>query len=182
MKAEQLFTQLLGIPTPNFLQSKYKFKDINFTDYIVIKLSFSRSPTNVCFYFGDENIVKTKTNHTFDNLNGFKKETLGRHIPNLWQTEVLILNQYNKVANDTKVYMYYGIVKAVFEIKRSDKSYQCWYDKDGKVLEGERHNQPWFEGTGFDSEVLKYAQDISLNIPALLMRVDLYKGAKGGVS
>lgn len=72
--------------------------------------------------------------------------------------------------------MYYGVVGTVLEVKRSDKAYRCWYDKDGKVLESERRNQPWFEGTGFNSEVLEYAKNISLNIPAPFMRIDFYKG------
>lgn len=176
-KIDQQFAQSLDIPTPKLLQSECKFQDINFTNSTVIKPSFGCSSKNVFLYFNHENIVEIRTNHTFDSLDSFKKEILGRNLQNLWQTEALILNQDNKAAHDIKVYMYYGVVGTVLEIKRSDKAYQCWYDKDGKVLEGERRNQPWFEGTGFDDKVLEYAKKISLNIPAPFMRIDFYKGA-----
>lgn len=176
-KIDQQFAQSLGIPTPKLLQSECKFEDINFTDSIVIKPSFGCSSTNVFVHFSHEKIVEVKTNHTFNSLDDFKKEILGRDIQGLWQTEALILNNENKAAHDIKVYMYYGVVGAVLEVQRADKAYQCWYDKDGKVLESERRNQPWFEGTGFDSEVLEYAKRISLNVPAPFMRMDFYKGA-----
>lgn len=176
-KTDQQFAQSLNIPTPELLQSECKFEDINFTNSIVIKPSFGSSSENIFLYSSHENIVEIKINHTFDSLDDFKKEILGRNIQSLWQTEALILNQNNKAAHDIKVYMYYGVVGTVLEIKRSDKAYQCWYDKDGKVLENERRNQPWFEGTGFDDTVLEYAKKISLNIPAPFMRMDFYKGA-----
>lgn len=175
-KIDQQFAQSLNIPTPKMMQSECKFKDINFTNSTVIKPSFSCSSKNVFLYFSDKNIVEIKTNHTFDSLEDFKKEILGRNIQSLWQTEALILNEDNKAAHDIKVYMYYGIVGTVLEVKRSDKAYQCWYDKDGNVLESERRSQPWFEGTGFEDKVLKYAKEISLNIPTPFMRIDFYKG------
>lgn len=175
-KIDQQFAQSLNIPTPKMMQSECKFEDINFTNSTVIKPSFGCSSKNVFLYFSDKNIVEIKTNHTFDSLEDFKKEILGRDIQSLWQTEALILNEDNKAAHDIKVYMYYGIVGTVLEVKRSDKAYQCWYDKDGNVLENERRSQPWFEGTGFDDKVLKYAKEISLNIPAPFMRIDFYKG------
>lgn len=178
-KTDQQFAQSLGIPTPKLLQSECKFEDINFTDSMVIKPSFGCSSTNVFFYFSDKNIVEIKKNHTFDSLDDFKKEISARDTQNLWQTETLILNSDNKAAHDIKIYMYYGVVGTVLEVKRSDKAYRCWYDKDGNMLEGERRNQPWFEGTGFDDKVLEYAKEISLNIPAPFMRVDFYKGADG---
>lgn len=178
-KTDQQFAQSLDIPTPELLQSECRFEDINFADSIVIKPSFGCSSKNVFFYFNHEKIVEVKTNHTFNSLDDFKKEILSRDIQGLWQTEKLILNGDNKAAHDIKVYMYYGVVGTVLEVKRSDKAYRCWYDKDGKVLESERRNQPWFEGTGFNSEVLEYAKNISLNIPAPFMRIDFYKGADG---
>lgn len=176
-KIDQQFAQSLDIPTPELLQSECKFEDINFTESIVIKPSFGSSSENVFFYYSDNSILEIKTNYTFNNLDDFKKEILGRDIQSLWQTEALILNQDNRAAHDIKVYMYYGVVGTVLEVKRTDKAYQCWYDKDGSILESEHGNQPWFEGTGFDPQVLEYAKKISLNITAPFMRIDFYKGA-----
>lgn len=176
-ETDQKFAQSLDVPTPELLQSECNFEDINYSDFIVIKPSFGCSSTNVFLYFNHEKIIELKTNHTFNCLDSFKKEILGKDLKNLWQTEKLILNSDGKAAHDTKVYMYYGVVGAVLEIKRSDKAYQCWYDEDGNVLESERRNQPWFEGTGFEPQVLEYARKISLSIPAPFMRIDFYKGA-----
>lgn len=178
-KVDQQFAQSLDIPTPELLQSECKFEDINYSNFIVIKPSFGYSSNNVFLYFNDEKIIELKTNHFFNSLDNFKKEILDRNIKDLWQAEALILNNDNQAAHDIKVYMYYGVVGAVLEIKRLDQAYQCWYDKDGNTLESERGNQPWFEGTGFEMQVLEYAVKISLNIPAPFMRIDFYKGADG---
>lgn len=175
-KTDQEFAKSLDIPTVELLQSECKFDDIEFSDYIVIKPSFGSSSRNVFFYFNSKNIVEIKKNHTFDSLVNLKEEILSRSLQDLWQTETLILNKENQAAHDIKVYMYYGVVGAVLEVNRSDKAYQCWYDKDGNVLEDERRNQPWFEGTGFDNKVLEYAKKVSLSIPAPFMRIDFYKG------
>lgn len=178
-KTDQQFAQSLDIPTPKLLQSECKFENIEFTESTVIKPSFDSSSRNVFFYFNNENIVEIKTNHIFTSLEEFKTEITRRKIQGLWQTETLILNKDNEAAHDIKVYMYYGVVGAVLEIKRLDQAYQCWYDKDGSILESEHGNQPWFEGTGFEPQVLEYAAKISLNIPAPFMRIDFYKGADG---
>lgn len=178
-KTDQEFAQSLDIPTPKLLQSECKFENIEFTESTVIKPSFDSSSRNVFFYFNNENIVEIKTNHTFENLEKFKTEITRREIQGLWQTEMLILNKDNEAAHDIKVYAYYGEIGAVLEIKRTDKAYQCWYNKKGEILESERRSQPWFEGTGFESQVLEYAAKISLSIPAPFMRIDFYKGAEG---
>ena len=178
-KTDQEFAQSLNIPTPKLFQSECKFENIEFTDSIVIKPSFDSSSRNVFFYFNNENIVEIKTNHTFESLEDFQAEIALRKTKDLWQTETLILNDNRKAAHDIKVYAYYGEIGAVLEIKRTDKAYQCWYNKKGEILESEHRNQPWFEGTGFEAQVLEYAAKISLNTPAPFMRIDFYKGADG---
>ena len=178
-KVDQQFAQSLDIPTPKLLQSECKFKNIEFIESTVIKPSFDSSSRNVFFYFNNENIEEIKTNHTFESLKAFKAEIAHRNIQGLWQTETLILNTDGKAAHDIKVYAYYGEIGAVLEIKRDDKAYQCWYNEKGDILESERRSQPWFEGTGFESQVIEYAKEISLNIPAPFMRIDFYKGADG---
>ncbi|MDE0490140.1 ATP-grasp fold amidoligase family protein [Psychrobacter sp. A3] len=178
-KIDQEFAKSLDIPTVELLQSECKFDDIEFSDYIVIKPSFGSSSRNVFLYFNSESIVEVKTNQTFTSLEAFKAEIARRQIQGLWQTETLILNNNGKAAHDIKVYAYYGKIGAVLEIKRTDKAYQCWYNAEGEILESERRSQPWFEGTGFESQVIEYAKKISLNIPAPFMRIDFYKGANG---
>lgn len=178
-KTDQQFAQSLDIPTPELFQSECKFEDINFADSIVIKPSFGCSSKNVFLYFNDEKIIELKKNHIFNSLDNFKKEILDRNIRDLWQAEALILNNDNEAAHDIKVYAYYGEVGAILEIKRVDKAYQCWYNEKGEILESERRSQPWFEGTGFESQVIEYAKKISLKIPAPFMRIDFYKGADG---
>ena len=178
-KTDQEFAQSLGIPTPKLIQSECEFDDIEFTESIVIKPSFDSSSRNVFLYFNSESIVEVKTNQTFTSLEAFKAEIARRQIQGLWQTETLILNNNGKAAHDIKVYAYYGKIGAVLEIKRADKAYQCWYNAEGEILESERRSQPWFEGTGFESQVIEYAKKISLNIPAPFMRIDFYKGANG---
>ena len=175
-KTDQEFAQSLDIPTPQLIQSECKFENIEF---IVIKPSFDSSSRNVFFYFNSENIVEVKTNDAFTSLEAFKAEIARRKIQGSWQTETLILNSDGKAAHDIKVYAYYGEVGAVLEIKRADKAYQCWYNEKGEILESERRSQPWFEGTGFESQVIEYAKKISLNIPAPFMRIDFYKGVDG---
>lgn len=178
-KTDQEFAQSLNIPTPQLIQSECKFENIEFTESTVIKPSFDSSSRNVFFYFNNENIVEIKTNHTFHSLEEFKAEIARRKIQGSWQTETLILNEDGEAAHDIKVYAYYGEVGAVLEIKRADKAYQCWYSAEGEILESERRSQPWFEGTGFESQVIEYAKKISLNIPAPFMRIDFYKGTDG---
>ncbi|SJN42975.1 ATP-grasp fold amidoligase family protein [Psychrobacter sp. JB385] len=178
-KTDQEFAQSLDIPTPQLIQSECKFENIEFTESIVIKPSFDSSSRNVFFYFNSENIVEVKTNDTFTSLEAFKAEIARRKIQGSWQTETLILNRDGKAAHDIKVYAYYGEIGAVLEIKRADKAYQCWYNEKGDILESERRSQPWFEGTGFESQVIEYAKKISLNIPAPFMRIDFYKGVDG---
>lgn len=175
-KTDQEFAQSLNIPTPQLIQSECEFESIEFTESTVIKPSFDSSSRNVFYYFNSENIVEIKTNHTFESLEEFKAEIARRKIQGLWQTETLILNNDRKAAHDIKVYAYYGEIGAVLEIKRADKAYQCWYNEKGEILESERRSQPWFEGTGFESQVIEYAKKISLNIPAPFMRIDFYKG------
>lgn len=178
-KTDQEFAQSLNIPTPQLIQSECEFELIEFTESTVIKPSFDSSSRNVFYYFNSENIVEIKTNHTFESLETFKAEIASRKIQGLWQTETLILNNDGKAAHDIKVYAYYGKIGAVLEIKRDDKAYQCWYNEKGEILESERRSQPWFEGTGFESQVIEYAKEISLNIPAPFMRIDFYKGIDG---
>lgn len=178
-KTDQEFAQSLDIPTPKLIQSECKFENIEFAESIVIKPSLDSSSRNVFFYFNSENIVEVKTNHTFTSLEAFKAEIACRKIQGSWQTETLILNRDGKAAHDIKVYAYYGEIGAVLEIKRADKAYQCWYNEKGEILESERRSQPWFEGTGFESQVIEYAKKISLNIPAPFMRIDFYKGMDG---
>lgn len=157
-KTDQEFAQSLDIPTPQLIQSECKFENIEFTESIVIKPSFDSSSRNVFFYFNSENIVEVKTNDTFTSLEAFKAEIARRKIQGSWQTETLILNRDGKAAHDIKVYAYYGEIGAVLEIKRADKAYQCWYNEKGDILESERRSQPWFEGTGFESQVIEYAK------------------------
>lgn len=178
-KTDQEFARSLDVPTPQLIQSECEFENIEFTESTVIKPSFDSSSTNVFYYFNSENIVEVKTNHAFTSLKEFKTEIARRRIQGLWQTETLILNRDRKAAHDIKVYAYYGEVGAVLEIKRADKAYQCWYNEKGEILESERRSQPWFEGTGFESQVIEYAKKISLNIPSPFMRIDFYKGADG---
>lgn len=178
-KTDQEFAQSLNIPTPKLIQSECAFENIEFTESIVIKPSFDSSSRNVFFYFNSENIVEIKTNRTFESLEAFKAEIARRQIQGSWQTETLVSNEDGKAAHDIKVYAYYGEVGAVLEVKRADKAYQCWYNAEGEILESERRSQPWFEGTGFESQVLEYAAKISLSIPAPFMRIDFYKGADG---
>lgn len=178
-KTDQEFAQSLDIPTPQLIQSECKFENIEFTESIVIKPSFDSSSRNVFLYFNSENIVEVKTNYTFTSLEAFKAEIASRKIKGSWQTETLILNSDGKAAHDIKVYAYYGDIGAVLEIKRADKAYQFWYNEKGEILESEHRSQPWFEGTGFESQVIEYAKKISLNIPAPFMRIDFYKGADG---
>ncbi|MGP5546795.1 ATP-grasp fold amidoligase family protein [Psychrobacter alimentarius] len=178
-KIDQEFVQSLGIPTPQLIQSECEFESIEFTESTVIKPSFDSSSRNVFYYFNSKNIVEVKTNYIFESLKEFKVEIARRKIQGTWQIETLILNNEGKAAHDIKVYAYYGEIGAVLEIKREDKAYQCWYNEKGEILESERLRQPWFEGTGFESQVIEYAKKISLNIPAPFMRIDFYKGADG---
>lgn len=178
-KVDQEFAKSLEIPTPDLLQYECVFADINFTDHIVIKPSFGSSSNNVFLYFNHEKIKEVKTNYIFKSVSEFKQEVENRNIQNTWQTERLILKNENEAAHDIKVYSYYGEIGAILEIERTDKAYQCWYNKKGEVLESERRQQPWFEGTGFDDQVLEYAKKLSLHIPAPFMRIDFYKGVDG---
>lgn len=178
-KTDQEFAQLLDIPTPQLIQSECEFDNIEFTESIVIKPSFDSSSRNVFLYFNSEKIVEVKTNDIFESLEKFKAEIARRKIQGSWQTETLILNRDGKAAHDIKVYAYYGEIGAVLEIKRTDKAYQCWYNEKGEILEHERRSQPWFEGTGFESQVMEYAKKISLSMPAPFMRIDFYKGIDG---
>ena len=178
-KTDQEFAQSLNIPTPKLIQSECDFESIEFTESTVIKPSLDSSSRNVFLYFDSKSIVEVKTNHTFESLEEFKAEIVRRNIQGLWQTETLILNNNGKAAHDIKVYAYYGEVGAILEIERTDKAYQCWYNEKGEILDSERRNQPWFEGTGFESQVIEYAKKISLNIPAPFMRIDFYKGVDG---
>lgn len=178
-KTDQEFAQSLNVPTPQLIQSECEFDNIEFTDSTVIKPSFDSSSRNVFLYFNSENIVEVKTNHMYESLEEFKAEITRRKIQGSWQTETLILNKNGKAAHDIKVYAYYGKIGAILEIRRADKAYQCWYNAEGEILESERRSQPWFEGTGFEPQVIEYAKKISLNIPAPFMRIDFYKGIDG---
>lgn len=85
-----------------------------------------------------------------------------------------LISDGDEIARDIKVYSFYGTSPVVIEIIRNnDKNYYCYYDEKLNIINDcQDRERNFFDGEGFDKEILTVAREISRLIPLPFIRVD----------
>lgn len=87
--------------------------------------------------------------------------------------EELIAND-SEIARDIKIFSFYGNSPIALEIvRKNDDNYYCYYDKELNIINDcQDRERNFFNGEGFDKEILSIASEISCMIPLPFIRVD----------
>ncbi|GEL08352.1 ATP-grasp fold amidoligase family protein [Salisediminibacterium halotolerans] len=92
-----------------------------------------------------------------------------------WYLEEHIVEENGEPARDLKFYCFYGEVKLILEVNRSERTEFCWWDVNGKKVITGKYEDERFAGRGFSAEDLLTAEGLSKEIPAPFMRIDFLK-------
>lgn len=87
--------------------------------------------------------------------------------------EELIAND-NEIARDIKIFSFYGTSPIALEIvRKNDDNYYCYYDEKLNIINDcQDRERKFFNGEGFNKEILSIASEISCMIPLPFVRVD----------
>ncbi|MGP9565916.1 CapA family protein [Halomonas sp. AOP5-B2-8] len=186
------FADLIGIKRPNNDGRMFSFHEIEEPKKpAVIKPAAGTGSRGVIFYYSSSEVVLLREDVKFsswDEMVSYVNDKVLYNKGNIfgikgkWSIEEFVLEDIeNKTpARDLKFYTFYGRVFAILEIVRGSNVRHCFWSRDGQHLKNTGHfeNETWV-GDGVTEEEVKYVEDISLNIPAPYMRIDMLKGESG---
>lgn len=94
-----------------------------------------------------------------------------------WITEELVLEDATAMrpARNLKFYTFYGEVLFVLEVRRSPGIEACYWSRDGDPL-SVAWDEHRFDGDGVTNEQVALVEQLSREIPAPFMRIDMLRG------
>lgn len=177
------FVDELGIRRPKVFSRKKKLDQIPLELGSVLKPENGSSSHGVFILGGNGQAQEVRTGDLFNSYEMVKKRA--RHYINgnivkadQWFLEEFVGDFKNGViapARDLKFYCFYGEVGLVLEVDRSSSPQYCEWLPSGEVADTGRYKNKIFKGEGFNSENLRLAEKISLEIPVPFMRIDFLK-------
>ena len=97
-------------------------------------------------------------------------------------SEELITDESGSIANDVKLYCFYGRAHIALEVKRTGGAVEyCWWDRNCRKVKTGKYLNMELEDTIVSTEYFEAAEHLSQHIPAPFMRIDFLKSPTGPV-
>lgn len=164
-------------------------KALSFRPGIVVKPKDGSFSYGVYLVFSEDRIGDVKRNAFFSGYDELHRRIIedlneNRVRKDCWIVEELFENcaYPTGVAPDWKFYVFYGQIMQIGFIQRFPKQEEIWFDEKGqKVDRGYESDTFTLNIPKIDADLLKTARDISLQIPAPFIRIDLLETDMGPV-
>lgn len=155
---------------------------------MAIKPESGSESLGVYLIFSEDRIGDVHNNRFFsgyDTLRDHMAEDLatGRVHKDLWIAEELMADSRDEtgVACDWKFYSFYGDIRLIGRMKRFPQMHQAWFDTEGRIvpLGFTLENNETEEAPALPEGLLDLVREISREIPAPFIRIDLLETDKG---
>lgn len=179
------FAKSAGIRVPQTFQSDVGIEEIEFRPGMALKPTTGSGSKGVyCVYDEDRilNVVKKIFLNSYDKvLDDIGSDSGPIAKKRRWMSEELI-QENGKIANDVKVYCFYGKAALALEVNRTGSAFRyCWWGRDCQSLTtGKYLNKP-LDGTIVSDEYFAAAEHLSALVPLPFMRIDFLKSETGPV-
>lgn len=176
-KEDHAFAQALNVPTPKVMGSSLYLDDLELQPGTVIKPESGAAASGVFWVDSERNLFSFATKRKYRSLDEAKVELKGKKAlaEPVWKIEQLIEKEPGVPAHDYKVWMFYGEVGVIQEVRRNPQvegPYSFFYHRpDGSEfkINGTRKK---LESDGVPNGVIDAATKISLASPVPYLRVD----------
>ncbi|ORB22145.1 ATP-grasp fold amidoligase family protein [Mycolicibacterium monacense] len=204
---QQSEARLLGVPQPTWLLDR-KDVGYRFIDRLKVRRPLSTEPgpihrlrptypccvkpvnstgrRGVFLVFAEDDIYSVREGITLGSWDEMVahaatlRSTRGAPLTNLpWIAEELVLEDTatRRPARDLKFYAFYGEVLFVLEVRRQPNLEACYWSRDGQPL-----RVTWddyrFDGEGVTPDQVALVEQISREIPAPFVRIDMLRGER----
>ena len=176
------FARRISVQTPDMLQKSVPCSDIEIASDTVIKPASGSSAHGVYLVFDEHDMYEVASKQRLASTAMLRKR-LRKHAEQTgndeWLVEACITNHRGEPAHDLKFYCFYGMVGVIAEIRRVPTRRFCWWSPEGKQVDVGHPDKLHFEGDGVCEEIVEVAKRVSLEIPALFMRIGFLSGRDG---
>ncbi|MDR7346916.1 ATP-grasp fold amidoligase family protein [Enteractinococcus fodinae] len=179
---DRAFGEALGIAVPKTYKKDARLEDVELIPRTILK-PLKGSSSLAVFYVDDScTLHSVRSSKTYASLAEADRE-IRRYKDHItvdrWVVEEAILDAANKLANDFKVYSFYGFAGMFLEIDRSSsaKPRYATYNANGEVIK-RNSREITFEGTGVPPSIYELSNRISLASPVPFLRLDFHIGAE----
>lgn len=185
------FARKIDVRIPRDEPRTYGLQSLPLQEGIVVKPTNGEGSRGVFIVHSADDIVEVKTATTikggFGELRARMADMLARKFVRLdeWiSQEVIYEDRAAKIAaRDFKFFCFYGKCPLVWEIVRFPSPRACWWDDDKTPADVGRlyaHYEP-LNGIGYSDAAMQFALNISKQIPAPFVRIDVMNGVDGPV-
>lgn len=181
-QADLAFAEHFGVPTPKTYSKNVPTASLALEPGTIIKPTSGANSRGVFLVNGDRSLFSIKTQEVYPTLDEASAELASPLDRTRWIVEQAILDKHGVLARDMKIYMFYGFPGLFIEIERGTGSggrsrYATYNHEQKPVVVNNRYEM--MEGSGVPSDVLPYAETLSLNSPVPFLRLDFLSGTTG---
>lgn len=174
---DRAFADALGIPTPKTLQTGQTALSLSINPNTVVKPITGAASKGVFLINDDTTAISVYSGEQYESfLDGLKTEYGSTNLVSapVWVSETRV-GSIDAPARDLKVFCFYGKAALIEEIHRhtgaQGKNEYCFYYPNGEKVFVDT-NRARYNGDGFPSQIIEYAEAISSNSPVPFLRVD----------
>lgn len=180
---DRAFASALNIPVPKTYVYGVTLEDVELIPGTVLKPLVGSSSIGVFYIDEQYKLYSLKTGRMYASLQEAQTEVrpYTRIISaDSWVVEESIRGVSDKLANDLKVFSFYGELGMFLEIDRADPAELRYatYDDTGQVIK-RRDGERTFGGSGIPDDVRDFSTRISLASPVPFLRIDFHYGVDG---
>ncbi|MFO7843627.1 MAG: CapA family protein [Bacteroidales bacterium] len=187
------FADNIGVRRPKNSLQTYRFSEIEQQEGpVVIKPVYSSDSKGVYLILNKNHILSAKEGMILNNWTELQQHVLREaktglvdKIPSIridqWFIEELITGPegIKTPASNLKFYAFYGEVLFVSESNPAYYRKFFYWDPEMNPIETGRHDNTFYEGSGFSESDVELAKSVSLKIPTPFIRIDMLKGRDG---
>lgn len=180
---DRAFGERLGIPVPETLADNIGLEHLPIAPNTILKPVSGAGARGVMHIDPSRRLHSVLSGRTYDSVAEASAEMRPANrlgAPTRWSAEEAVLGADGELANDMKVYMFYGEPGIYLEIARraGARGHDLYAVHDAAhrpISLGPKVRS--FEGNGVPDDVLDKARRISLASPVAFLRVDFHMGA-----